>query len=111
MNICEDCRQHFCDDCYEHDCDCNLRGHCNTKSRTRYVSEFGQRFDARVPRRDITWLVGRFHVSKPDSEIESWIRSRAPKDCPETLVRHCVRYAIAVHTYNREIFNFVQRGH
>ena len=78
--------------------------------KTKYVSEFGQRFDARVPRRDIALLVGRYHVGTPDADIEAWIRSRAPKDCPETLVRHCVRYAIAVHAYNRGIFNFVQRG-
>lgn len=79
--------------------------------RTKYVSEFGQRFDSRVPRRDIAFLVGRFHVSKPDSEIETWIRSRAPKDCPETLVRHCVRYAITCHHENFKTYCWVMGSH
>lgn len=74
-----------------------------------YVYEFAQRFDSRVPRRDISWLVARYHVATPDSEIESWIRARAPKDCPETLVRHCVRYALACHHENFKTYCAVMR--
>ena len=77
---------------------------------SKYVYEFGQRFDARVPRRDIAWLVGRYNVAKPESEIEAWIRDRA-KDFPETLIRHCVRYAIACHRKNFQTYCWVMGSH
>jgi hypothetical protein len=79
---------------------------------TKYVGEFGKRWDVRVPRNDIRWLMGNRHVATPDSEIEAEIRCRVGNDPRFTpsLIRQSVAFALECHKRNRELFNHVMRG-
>lgn len=62
-----------------------------------------------VPRGGIHWLMGRVHVSTPDSEIEADIRRRLPQATEEQLVK-CVEYAIACHRENQGLYQAVVSG-
>jgi hypothetical protein len=77
------------------------------------VREYGRTWDARVPRGDISWLMGRVHVATPDSEIEADLRRRcagAGSTIPADLVDECVQYALAVHKANRDLFAHFRLG-
>jgi hypothetical protein len=79
------------------------------------VSEFGKRWDERVPRAAISWLVGRFHVGTSDKEIEKAIRVRittSPDKAKytESLITQSVAYALECHRRNRGLYNDVMGG-
>ena len=79
---------------------------------TKRVGEFGRRWDARVPRSDIHFLVNKFHVGMADEAIEAEILRRIGDDARFTpsLRRQCVAFAIACHNANRDLFVKVTRG-
>jgi len=78
---------------------------------TDYRYEYGKRWDARVPRGDINWLMGRVHVGVTDEEITADITKRcsAPGYTP-ALIRQSIRYALICHKRNRDLYNRVMRG-
>jgi len=80
-----------------------------------YRYEFGKRWDARVPRAAISWLMGRVHVGTPDSEIEANIRRRIAKSdsaglYTPALVRQSIAYALACHRRNGDLYKRVMSG-
>lgn len=78
---------------------------------TEYRYEFGKRWDRRVPRADIHWLMGRVHVSKTDEEIAADITKRCTAPgYTLALIRQSVAYALECHKRNRELFNHVAHG-
>jgi hypothetical protein len=74
-------------------------------------SEFGKRWDRRIPRGDIKWLVSRYHVTASSAEIETDIRRRCTQpDFSERLIRQSIAYALACHERNRALFMRVVTG-
>ena len=79
--------------------------------KTQYVGEFGMKWDARVPRSAISWLVNRLHVSVTDAEIEQDIRGRCTAPgYTESLLNQSVKYAIECHNRNRGLYRDVVNG-
>ena len=79
-------------------------------ARSDTVSEFGKRWDRRIPRGDIKWLVNRYHVTA-GAEIETDIRRRCTHpDFSERLIRQSIAYALACHERNRALFKRVVTG-
>jgi hypothetical protein len=78
---------------------------------TQYRYEFGKRWDARVPRVDIHWLIGRVHVGTSDDEVAADVRKRctAPGYTP-AIVRQSVAYALECHRRNRALYSRVMGG-
>jgi hypothetical protein len=60
---------------------------------------------AAIPRSEIRWLVGEYHVDTPSAEIEERIRTMATKaKWPAAAVRAGVIYARKCHSANVELF-------
>jgi len=66
--------------------------------------------DAKVPRRDVSWLVNRLHVGTPDTTIEADISKRchAPDGTlvmgyTPTIVKQTVAYALYCHRKNQNL--------
>jgi len=57
-----------------------------------------------VPKQSISWLLGRVHVSTPDSEVEADIRRRCSALTPAQR-NACVKYALKCHRDNQALFN------
>lgn len=71
----------------------------------KYKSEFGKRWDVRVPRSAISWLVNRLHVSVGKAEIAADIRKRcSAPGYTESLIKQAIAYALECHQRNREIW-------
>lgn len=78
---------------------------------TKYVSEFGKRWDERMPRSAISWLINRLHVSISDEEIERDIRNRCTAPgYTEPLIKQSVSYALECHKRNRDLYHDVVCG-
>lgn len=78
---------------------------------TEYRYEFGKRWDARTPRYDLKWLMGRVHVGTPDSEVETDIRQRCEKSgFPAKITAESVKYALICHHENKGLYRHVMRG-
>ncbi len=78
---------------------------------TEYRYEYGKRWDARVPRNDINWVMGRTHVSTPNEDVEADIRKRCsgPGFTP-SIIRQSIAYAVECHRRNRLIYDRVTCG-
>jgi hypothetical protein len=76
---------------------------------TKYAYEYGKRWDARVPRVDLCWLMGRVHVGTPDETVAEDIRQRT-KGFPPTVVRQSIAYALECHRRNQCLYTHVMRG-
>jgi hypothetical protein len=87
------------------------------------VSQFGKKWDVRVPRHAIHHWVNRQHVGMEDSEIARIIGAECEKkrDTNDgwkalkdrefaTIVRQSVKFAIICHDRNIALFVKVQRG-
>jgi hypothetical protein len=79
------------------------------------VTEFGQRWDERVPRDAIKRLLSRTHVSATDADVETDVIMRIEKGrdaakYTESLRRQTVRYALEVHRRNRALYLNVMQG-
>lgn len=72
------------------------------------VSEYGIKWDARVPRGDVAWYIGRLHCGTSDEEIAADIRGRmmAP-GYTDALKDQTVRYALLCHARNRDLYRSV----
>lgn len=72
----------------------------------KYVSEFSKRWDVRVPRSAISWLVNRLHVSVTEDAIAADIRARCAvrPEWTEALIKQAIAYALECHNRNREIW-------
>lgn len=62
-----------------------------------------------VPQGSIRWLMGRVHVGTPDAEVEADIRKRLP-DATEEQKVECVKYALACHRENQDLYHAVMTG-
>jgi len=70
-----------------------------------------QSIDPRVPRGQISFLLGRIHVGTPYREVRDDIDSRARKvNLPEEVRRGAIRYAMATHYDNRTLYREVTSG-
>ena len=61
----------------------------------------------------VRFIVDRFHVGTPDSEIEADIRKRAGRSdmvAPDGYVDWLVEYALEVHHENQQLYRDVQSG-
>jgi len=78
---------------------------------TQYAYEYGRRWDARIPRADIRWLVGHRHAASAADEIAADVRKRCnnPFFTPR-LIEQSVAYALECHRRNRELYRRVMRG-
>lgn len=75
------------------------------------VSEFGRKWNVKVPRGDIHWLSGQWHVSRSDDEIAADIRSRCTAPgYTENLIQQSIAYALECHKRNRELYRHVMNG-
>lgn len=76
------------------------------------VGEFGRRWDARVPRNHIKWLMGRVHVGTSNDEVQADIERRcaASPGFTPALIRQSVAYALECHKRNRELYVHVMRS-
>ena len=65
-----------------------------------------------VPKGSISWLLGRVHVSTPDSEIEADISNRLATNtkCTPEMLAECIKYAIACHRENQGLYQAVVTG-
>lgn len=74
-------------------------------------SEFGRKWDVRVPRADIHWYVSRLHVACEDSEIAADIRKRCTAPgFTESLIRQSIAFALECHRRNQALYGRVARG-
>ena len=77
----------------------------------KYVGEFGKRWDERVPRSAISWLMNRLHVSATDEEITADIQKRCTAPgYTETLIQQSIAYALICHHHNQGLYRDVMRG-
>lgn len=76
---------------------------------TKYTYEFGKRWLAKTPRRDIRYLVGQYHVATPFAEIESRLAGMMPdsKGFTPAIRRQTVDYARLVHAENMKLYRRV----
>lgn len=81
-------------------------------AKTQYRYEYGQRWDARIPRNAVAFLINRLHVSATTAEVEKLIRDRCAKSEGFTprLTAQAVAYALAVHDANCRLYQYVMRG-
>jgi hypothetical protein len=77
----------------------------------KYAYEYGKRWDARVPRCHVSFLLGRTHVGTPFEEIEADLRRRMEGDSKftPTLVRQTIEYARIVHQRNFDLYRKVMK--
>lgn len=74
----------------------------------KYVYEFGKRWKVEVPRNDIRYLVNRYHVGTPFSEIESDIMARiSDPRFTKTIIGQTIEYARIIHTKNMTLYRRV----
>lgn len=69
-----------------------------------------KRVPAFVPQLMIRHIVGNFHVSTPDSEIEADIRRRLVDGATAHQVIACVVFALDCHHENQELYRKVTSG-
>lgn len=83
-----------------------------TQSNSKYAYEYGKRWDRRVPRGNLRWLINKLHVSTSDEAIEADIRRRCQEnpDFTAALILASVRYALAVHHSNQDLYHRVTSG-
>lgn len=65
-----------------------------------------------VPQGSINWLMGRVHVSTPDSEIAADItgRLKGNKNATPEMIADCVEYALHCHRENQALYQSVVTG-
>lgn len=68
-----------------------------------------KRIPACVPQHMIRYIVGKFHVGTPDSEIEADIRRRLV-DAGTHQAIACVQFALDCHHENQELYRKVMSG-
>jgi hypothetical protein len=78
---------------------------------TDYAYEYGKRWNALLPRRDITTVVRRFHCATPVAEVVAEVEriARASK-IPERMISACKRYAELAHGEQAAMYRRVMRG-
>lgn len=78
----------------------------------QYAYEYGKRWDRRVPRGNLQWLINRLHVSTTDAAIRADIvrRCKENPDFTVPLINASVRYALIVHHRNQDLYHRVTTG-
>ena len=64
----------------------------------------------RTPFFELRWIVNRLHVGEPAAEVESEIRRRAAGKIGNLATDRAVRYALAVHRHNGNLYRRVMAG-
>lgn len=78
---------------------------------TQYRYEYGQRWNAKLPRDGIKFLVHRWHCDTPDVKVQEDIRRRCIKSSiPVNMHKTCMKYALCVHNEQRNLYRYVLRG-
>lgn len=78
------------------------------------VTQYGRKWDVRIPRGDLRLLMGRVHVGTPDNEIRQQIRERIA-NCidarwTDELIEQAADFAVACHHENQGLYVRVTRG-
>lgn len=77
----------------------------------KFVYEYGHRWNLKLPRNDIRFLVRRMHCSTPEAEVQETIRLRCiDSNIPINMHKACMRYASCVHNDQAFLFHSVCRG-
>lgn len=79
----------------------------------KYAYEYGKRWDAKTPRRDIGYRIDGLHVGQSKSEIVSEIESALATAGPEftaKIRRECIAYALLRHRRNLDLYLRIARG-
>ncbi len=63
-----------------------------------------------IPRSQINWIVGRFHVSTSDVDIKSEIRKRCVRGWTEKDIVRAEIYAVKCHHGNQRLYGAVVSG-
>jgi hypothetical protein len=78
---------------------------------TEYRYEYGKRWNAQLPRRDIAFLVHRMHCGTDDDKVVSDILERCEKSgIPQRMWPACKRYALLVHREQQQLYFDVLKG-
>lgn len=78
---------------------------------TRYKYEFRKRWDVRLPRHDIKYLVERHHCATDDDTIAADVLDRLKhSEIPQSMWKACRRYALLVHARQKKLYYAVLRG-
>jgi hypothetical protein len=66
---------------------------------------------SQVPKGEIDFIVGRYHVATPVEEVAENIRSRCQKaGVPAAVTKACVAYAQKAHKRNLDLYQDVMMG-
>lgn len=77
----------------------------------RYKYEFGKRWNVRLPRDDIAYLVHRMHCSTDDDTVAGDILDRCRQaNIPVSMHDACKQYALLVHRRQKDLYYAVLRG-
>jgi uncharacterized protein len=78
---------------------------------TQYRYEFGRRWNARLPRNAIKYLVERYHCATDDDTIVGDLLDRLKQSkIPQSMWDACRRYALIVHHRQKDMYYRVLRG-
>lgn len=86
---------------------------------TKRVSQFGRKWDERLPRTSIEWLMARVHVSTSDDDVAANIRERCVKAWKghglttletDRLIKQSIAFAIECHKRNQAFYMRVMGG-
>ncbi len=78
---------------------------------TTYSYEYGQRWNAQLPRNDIRFLVHRMHSGTENEQVANEILARCESSgIPRHMWAACKRYALCVHNAQRSLYYRVLRG-
>ena len=70
-----------------------------------YSYEYGQRWNAKLPRRDITYVVYKQHCGTSDKQVSDVIREKCEEaGIPPRMIPACIRYALIVHAKQRDLW-------
>ncbi len=78
---------------------------------TDYRYEYGKRWNAKLPRNSIKFLVHRIHCDTPDVKVQEDIRLRCvTSNISTNMHKACMKYALCVHNEQRNLYHDILRG-
>jgi hypothetical protein len=84
-------------------------------NQRRFAYEYGQRWPARLPLRDLRTFVSHIHCSEPEDKVLSEVRALCGRSGDmqgrnRRLIPQCERYALCVFREHRALYEKVVRG-
>lgn len=81
------------------------------KTRIKYKHEFGKRWNERLPRDSIKYIVNRIPCWTDDETVVEMVLTRCQASkIPENMLGACKRYALLVHARQKDLYYAVLRG-